>query len=138
MRVRKPKDDSSPSYQWGSGGGRTTHPVDPKGEIFGPTHWPKAAPHEKLDLTGRTAGFIIMEKPVVDKLVPTPKPATTTGLITLDDFKKEAITLEVNSPELFKKLAAIWDKQLPNEGMRRMQANNLIRNALKRRKPSTP
>lgn len=54
MRVRRPKDTDGPAYRWGDVGGRTNHPVDPAGAIFGKTHWPVAMPHERDNVKNKT------------------------------------------------------------------------------------
>lgn len=141
--ARKQKVEDLPDYDWGGTGGRTTHPVDPTGEIFGKSHWPKAQPHEKFDWTGKTAGFVKTEperyttpgmrvQQAVSEAVAKEK-TTTTGLVTLEDFLAEAERAGVLDAVLTTKLHLVWKKELPNEGMRRMQANNLLRNAIKRK-----
>lgn len=130
-------------HEWGSGQGRGHHPADPSGHMFGPRHWPLAAPHERGDYTGRTAGFkkpdpvlTPQTKDSKPREVPSIKPAavsSSTGLVTRDDFLKEAEKLGVLDATLTTKIAKCFVDPAPNEGMRRMRANNLLRNALKRK-----
>jgi hypothetical protein len=120
----------TPTYQWGTLGGRTTHPTDPSGVVFGPTHWPKALPHESTTVAtgGNNAGVATPGE------IPAPKkPATTTGLVIIGDFINEARTAGVLTTELRQKLMKSWEGPAPNEGMRRMRVNNILRAAIRRK-----
>lgn len=59
---------------------------------------------------------------------------SNTGLSTLQEFEAEALRLGVLTPELKAKLVIVSQRVVPNEGVRRMQYNNLIRNAVKKAK----
>lgn len=124
---RKSNLDAAP-HQWGSLGGRGCHPIDPTGAVFGPRHWPMPLPHEKNQPMAEVAP-VKKERPP-----PAPRPATTTGLITKQDFLDEVVkVLGRTDAELNTKIAKWFTRSDVGEGMKRMQCNLLIRNALKRK-----
>lgn len=141
------KTTEGPAYRWGDIGGRTNHPMDPSGAVFGSTHWPKAQPHERLPFGSKVGGVCeaggpsqsaaeVPRKPEAMVLRKAEKPATTTGLLTLKDFLDESIRL-LGKPdaELNAKIVKCFEEAEAGKigtGMCRMRANNLLRNAVKR------
>lgn len=129
-----------PAYKFGGVHGRGPHPNCPE---LGDTHWPVAAPHERADYTGKTAGFRKEELPSPQRDDQKPSgargtpvkqhPSTTTGLVTRADFLQEADRLKVGTSVLTEKIIAWFAREDVGEGMRRMQCNLLLRHAVKRK-----
>lgn len=116
---------------WGSMSGRGCHPADPTGSVFGKAHWPLPAPHErgqedKKRVPAATTPADLKAKRDI-------RLRGGAGLSTLADFKAEARTLGVADRQLLDKLDEIWAKSLPNEALRKMQCNNALKSAIKRR-----
>jgi len=116
-------------YKLGGIGGRGKHPSDYAGSCFTPTHWPLSQPHE-IGRQSESSLTPIGEGVKQVMAVPKLRPATSTGLTTLDDFNREAKLRGIASPVLLGKFKANREKFGPDrEGLFRMQCNNLLNNA---------
>lgn len=123
------KKPESPVMGFGDIGGRGPHPgAHLAPTLFPADHWPLPQAHEAAGASKPAEAARVQEKaPEAPR-----KPATTTGLITLQDFMDEAARLGVASADLNTKFAKYF-RDAPNEGMRRMCCNNALRCALKKK-----
>lgn len=115
--------------------GRHRKPTDP--EWWGDSHWPTPLPHESASWNSTKANIPLEVSEAKESTSEVPRPASSsTGLITKNDFIQELKTLGLFEPILVNKIAAWFAKADRGEcgaGMCRMQCNNLIKSALKRK-----
>lgn len=115
---------------------RGPHPADPDCLVFPANHWPLPQPHEGHKTPPAAINIAAPgpeAKESTKKAKKAKKDTSTTGLVCLRDFIEEAKRASVLTPQLREKLSGCFSSPAPNNGMRRMRANNLLRGAIRRK-----